>query len=123
MALPECGNKSCAACQYSPLTERNECVALEKCLLTENYCPFYRAREEAEQARAESRQRAERFGLIASDGTYRQQRFVRARRELDKHGIPCVVTRPEIGAWLEDLVAKGSVPVTVLERYTAANPE
>jgi len=122
MIVPECGNTSCAACQYSELTERNECVALEKCLYENGYCPFYVDCDTAEKAKAESRERAERYGLIASDGTYRQQRFVRARREEDKNGIPCVVTRPDIGAWLEDLAQKGAIPMDIFTRYAAAHP-
>ena len=123
MILPECGNTSCAACQYSELTERNECVALERCLYENGYCPFYTDCDTADKSKKAARERAERYGLLAPDGTYRQQRFIHSRREEDKNGIPCIVTRPDICEWLMDLVAKDAIPMWILERYNAAHPE
>lgn len=120
---PMCGNTSCAACKFNDLTERNECIALDQCLLSNNHCPFFTDTVSAEKSRESARKRAEKYGSLANDGTYRQQRFVRTRREEDKNGIPFIITRPDIPAWLEDLAQSGRIPMDVFSRYAAAHSD
>lgn len=121
MSQPMCGEKSCAACRFSSLTEMYECIALETCMMDTGHCPFYKENSKADADNEAARIRVEKLGILAADGTYKQQRFVRARREEDKNGIPCVVTRPDIASWLEDLAHRGSIPMDVFNNYTSTH--
>lgn len=123
MPNPRCDNKDCAACQFNDMLKTHECVALDKCLLENGYCPFFRDHVTAYAEKENARKRAESYGLLATDGTYRQQRFIHAKRVPDRHGIPQIVVEADIQKWLEDLAWKKTIPMDVYSRYMAANPE
>ena len=122
MSYPVCTNTECASCKHNELNGRNECIALDACLMDMRECPFFKTSIQAEADKEAARIRVEPMRILAKDGTYKQQRFVHAKRIEDDNGNISVVYQPNIYAWLEDLVLRGTVPQDVLTKYMAANP-
>lgn len=121
-ALPYCMNTGCANCRIDEGFENGRCNALDKCLYKagSGYCPFFKRKDHAKPERDAANARAERLGLLAPDGTYKQQRFVSARRVTDEDGTERVDIIPNIPAWLADLADRGSIPYELVTKYNAS---
>ena len=121
-ALPYCMNTSCANCREDEGFETSRCNALDKCLYKagSGYCPFFKRKDRAKPERDAANARAERLGLLAPDGTYKQQRFVNAKRVNGSDGAVRIDIVPNIPAWLEDLAERGAIPKELVTKYNAS---
>lgn len=116
MKLPECNQKKCANCNYSSAVESWVCVALEKSLLNNGYCPFFKDTMQASNDRKAAAERADQKGIYVN-GKYPGPRFTKRIKNAEGE----TETVADIDRWMENLVEEGIIPQGRLDAYRMAN--